>query len=457
MKEPKYYINHKLKPPKSFFDWCYSQIHTYKWSNKQKTILASDRQDCYVVEKRLTKRTNLTFFDKFYSFAIVLVTPKRIEIQSYCFWSKIEDGKQVIESELVNFEQFANNEHVKVSTRREGEYVYGLTPNFCSGGAYSGTRFYHNDAIERIKDTSELRYLSFTQGLTIFELENIYKYRKEIEFLQKINARKLADEVMYPRYVYSSWSCKKNVDMRTINEKWLRKNKPFFKNSDRSFREYELEKRIRERNGKVVPGIEEYLDYRDINKIPKGVGITRFQNWMVKNRVDFNYYLDYLSLLNDLNVALDSENLIIPKDLTKAHDNAVNLLNQMKREVETKEYEGRLKKILNYEATIDNFSFVVPKDLNELIIEGKTLHHCVGGSGYINQHKNGQTTIVFVRRKECLEEPFFTLELKNRQIVQVRGKHNQDPPEEVTEVADKWLEWINSRSKKHKLAKVGAA
>lgn len=443
-KEPKYYIENKLKPPKAFFDWCYSQISTFKWSNKRQTILASDRSDCFVIEKCLTKSTNLTFFHDFRTFAIVLVTSKRIEIQSYGLWSRINEGKQTIECELTNFEQFASGKHIMVTRLDNGRPVFGLTPNKPFGGPYAGTALYPNGWADKVRDISELRYLKI-ERLSPLGIENIYKYRREIEFLQKINANNLANQVMHPGYtnnVYGSW--RKNVDMRTINENWLRKNKQFFKNSDRTFLEYELEKRIKERNGKVVPGIERYLDYRDISKIPRGVGIIRFQNWMIKNKVNFKYYLDYLSLLKDLGIQLD-ENLIIPKDLEKAHDNAVELLNQMQREVNEKMYEKRLKAILKYENIVGDCAFLVPKDLNELVAEGKALHHCVGGSGYIDGHKQGKTTIIFIRQKEAIEKPFYTLELKNESIVQLRGKHNQVAPPEVKEAADSWLGWLKTQ------------
>lgn len=458
-REAKWFIDNKLKPPKSFFDWCYSQIHTFKWSNKQETILASDRTGCHVIEKRLTKRTNLTFFDKFYSYAIILVTSKRIEVQSYGFWSMIEEGKQVIEMDLSNFEQYANDQHIKVTTDGR-DYWFGLTPNHgMMGGPYYGTKLYSNNWEEKVMTVSELRYLEFKRG--IYELENIYKYKKEIEFLQKIHATTLADEVMYPSYQFGGCHIKKNVDMRTINGRWLRKNKSHFKNSTRSFMEFELERRIRERNGKVVPGIEEYLDYRDINKIPKGIGLVRFQNWIIKNKVDFSYYLDYLGMLSDLSIdPTNNENLIIPKDLVKAHDNAVQLLNilfeenrkKIKRR-EEQEYRNAIKSRRKLQTTIDRFAFTVPEKLEDLIKEGKELHHCVGSSAYVEKHRKGQTTILFIRKADELNKPLFTLEYKGGEIIQIRGKHNQSAPQEVWDAAKQWLEWVNNGCKvKQKLA-----
>lgn len=437
-----WYVNHKLKPPKDFFDSCYRKIHTFRWKNKQKTILASDRKGCYVIEKRLTKRTNLTFFDKFYSFAIIMVTAKRIEIQTYCFWSKIEDGKQIIETELTNFEHFSRDRHVKVTTHGGG-YIFGLSKMTDYGGPYTHTMFYNNNWKERIKKISELKYIDYQdKPIEAYDISHFYKYRSEIEFLQKINARVLAHEVMYPTVAYTGWETRKNVDMRTITPKWLKENKSFFKNSDRSFMEYELENRIKNRGGKVVPGVEQYIDYRDIKKIPSCVGLISFQNWVIKNKIDMKFYYDYLGVLKDLNIKVDSKNLAIPKDLTKAHDNAVKLLNQMEREVEDREYKKRLKSILKLEKEVENYAFLVPKELNDLITEGKTLHHCVGGSGYIENHKKGKTTIIFIREKEYAEKSLYTMEYKSGRIIQIRGKHNQNPPEEIKHAAEEWLKAI---------------
>ena len=438
----KWYVDHRLKPPKKFFDWCFSQIPTYRWQNKEETILASDRRGCQVIEKRLTKRTKLEFEEPMRTFAIILVTSKRIEIQSYAFFSKVIDGKQFIEFNLSNLERFADDEIVKVGEWPNG-YFFGLIPNYsCLGGPYEKTVFFDNDWRTAVAEKSELRYLEIYE-LERWDIGHLYRYRREIEFLQKIGAHRLASDV-YHGY---------NVDMRTINQKWLHKYKPFFKNSNRGFLEFELERRLKMRNGKVVPGIEKYLTYRDIKKIPKGIGMVRFQNWVIKNKVNFSYYLDYLDLLKDLGIdPTGDENLIIPKELTVAHDNAVELLNILKEEQQREEtakqeaeYRETLKNRQKLQAEIDGFAFVLPEKLDDLVTEGKTLHHCVGGSGYVKQHKTGQTTIIFVRPAENPDTPFYTMEYQQGEIVQLRGKHNQAPPEEVRAAANHWLAEINRK------------
>lgn len=442
-REPKWYIENKLKPPKAFFDWCYSKIHTYKWSNKSKAISTPERKGCYVIEKRLTKRSRLTFFDKYYSFAIILVTSKRIEIQSYGFWSSFKDGKQTIKMELTNFEQYANDEIVKIGKHYKG-YDFGLVANYSGmGGAYTYTEWYRNNWEERIKKYSELQYIKFKKKIEPWELSHFYNYKFEIEFLQKINAKVLADEVQYPTYASNDgWSYGKNVDMRTITPKWLKENKTQLKNSCHSFMTYELKRRIEIRNGKVVPGIEKYLDYRAINKIPKAVGIISFQNWIIKNKVNLEEYFDYLSLLKDLQIPVNTKNLAMPKDLTAAHDNAVELLNQMEREISERKYAERSKRLKKLEKDIGQYKFLVPKKANDLIVEGKVLSHCVGGSRYVEGHRNGKLTILFIRTKDRPEEPYYTMEYNKRQIIQIRGKHNRDADDQVWNAAKEWLSQV---------------
>lgn len=430
------YINKALKPPKSFFDWCYSHVPVINWRNKERKIINHREHKCEVIEKRLTKNSKLTFEDCFRSFGIKLVTKKRIEIQNYCFWSRYVDGIQEIEMELTNLEVLANDEHVEVG-KWWGRYSFGLAPMVSFGGPYTGTIWYENDWKKKAMEISELKYLDFSNHHRPFSLSHLYKYRREIEFLQKIKAQKMADD-LFSSSIY--------FDMRTFSEKWLRANKSLLKKSTMNFYEFELEQRLRKRGSKPVEGIHQYMKYGDVGIVPKGIGLTKFQNWVIKYKVDMTYYRDYLGMLKDLSInPAGNQNLIIPKDLKIAHDNAVELLNQLNRDIDTRKYEKRLKSILKLETVIGEFAFVVPKKLNELVTEGKKLHHCVGSSSYVDQHKTGKTTIVFVRRANNPSEPYFTLEFKGGRLIQLRGKHNQSAPQEVAKAVDRWVCWVNAK------------
>ena len=152
-------------------------------------------------------------------------------------------------------------------------------------------------------------------------------------------------------------------------------------------------------------------------------------------------------MLNELDIPIDTDNLIMPKDLVKAHDNAVKLLIQHKSEIEQRKFEKRLKSLARYERIIGGFHFRAPTTSGELIQEGKALSHCVGSARYTKDHASGKTTIIFIRKRSEPEKSFYTMEYQSGRIIQIRGKHNQSAPEEVQKAADEWLLKINKNIK----------
>lgn len=61
-------------------------------------------------------------------------------------------------------------------------------------------------------------------NLSRYELSRVYKYRNQIEYLQKINATTLANQVL-----------SYEVDCRVITKNWLKRNKSILKNSNVTF------------------------------------------------------------------------------------------------------------------------------------------------------------------------------------------------------------------------------
>ena len=448
MRDAEFYVNKRLQPPKSFFDWCYSQIPTIIFSNKDK-VISSNRKGCKVIKKRLNKNTRIDFNDCYKCFAITLCTPKRIEIQSYGFYSRYNRGIQNIDCELVNFELFENDEHIQCSQNYfvTGRYQFGLCRQYSMGGAYTGVVMYENDIDNQLKQKSELKYIEWNIPLNIWDIRRFYKYRREIEFLQKINARQIVYELMY-----SPTQC----DMRIMNEKWLRKHKHEIKNSDFGFEKIILDEKIRGRNGKPVPGAEKYISHVNFDKIPSCIGIIHFQNWAIKNQIDFRYYIDYLRLMEQCNVPINDTNAC-PRNLRQAHDHLVDLYNALERERKEQAKRNRDRELKNkfdelvkarqyMEMEINGLKFVLPKKASDIVNEGSALHHCV--STYVDRHASGTITIVFIRNAEAPKKPLYTMEFCKKEIVQIRAKYNQNPPKEVWGAAEIWKKKVlNGRRK----------
>ena len=72
----------------------------------------------------------------------------------------------------------------------------------------------------------------------------------------------------------------------------------------------------------------------------------------------------------------------------------------------------------------------------DLIRESAKLNHCV--KTYADKYANGLTNIFLVRKRENVNEPFYTLELTDNGIKQLRGNNNCKPTNEVVEFINKW-------------------
>lgn len=431
-KKPIDYVNNRLKPPKAFFEWCYKSMRTYVWSNKEQTIVASDRKHFNVIEKRLTKKSRLTFYDRRDYFMIALATSRRIELQTYKVASYFDNGKQRFETELFNLEVFANDQHIKVG-RFYPEYGFGLKQTMGPFSKIYPEVFDKENWTNRLKK-SELRYIRLTDNMWPELLGYVYKRRGKIEFLQKIKANEFAEQLIF-------YDCQ--IDMRKITDTFLRETKSFFRNSNYKYGDYFLKLAIEKRGGKLVPGIENIINASDVELLPDTVGIVKLQNYLLKQTTSFRLYRDYINMLKELDLPLNKSN-VLPKNLTEAHDKAVEALNAIKREVVRSEFEERAQEMQQLETTIGPYAFVLPKNADDLIQEGNALHHCVGGMHYINQYADKKTTIVFVRPKESSDEPKYTAEVKDGKIIQIQGMFNQAPISDELRTAVKlWLKKAN--------------
>ena len=404
---------------------------TYKWTNKQQTIVASERKHYFTEEKRLTKNSRLTFFDRRDHFQIILSTSKRIEIQTYEVLSLLEKGKQHFRVKLVNLEHFSNDKHIKVGAVSDTTYDFRLVQlgNMLSMYAQRPS-LYPNQWKDRLFAVSELRYLTI-DSIYGDEIAFIYKYRQRIEYAQRINAPALAEQII-----------ERKLDMRSITMKWLKRNKVFFRNSQRSYQAYQVKQALESLGTKYIAGVEAFMGADDVQKMPKGVKPITFQNYLMKQKRTIGFYQDYIDMLNEIGIPITPMKRL-PKDLKMAHDKAVDTLNAMKREIVRKEFAKRANEESFLEMTI-----ILPREANDLIEEGKSLKHCVGGSSYINQHADGRTTIVFARKADEPDKPYYTLEYRDSRLIQVSGWDNKKPDEQLRKVVNQWLQIANERTKR---------
>ena len=179
-------------------------------------------------------------------------------------------------------------------------------------------------------------------------------------------------------------------------------------------------------------------------KKPYGITVTKALNYLSRFKGilsnNLTTWADYIHDAEELGFNLSVHNVLYPKNLIEAHAATINVLNAKRIEKETKEMAAltkRLKKQYRFE--FGDLVIKIPESIQEIITEGKVLHHCVGG--YADRHAKGQCIIVFLRKKAELNAPYYTIEIGgkwgNRQhIVQCHGYANEMYNKKPQEIRD---------------------
>jgi hypothetical protein len=146
---------------------------------------------------------------------------------------------------------------------------------------------------------------------------------------------------------------------------------------------------------------------------------------------------------------LKNERILFPKNLYDAHQRTIKLIKMREDKELDKKIMARFKDIQK------RFSFeyqgLMVRPINshkELIAEGKHLQHCV--ASYAKSLAEGKTTILVIRKINRPNTPYYTMEIWNDQIIQVRGLKNCNPNEEVKKLVDSFKAKKLKASKKAK-------
>ena len=148
-------------------------------------------------------------------------------------------------------------------------------------------------------------------------------------------------------------------------------------------------------------------------------------------------YGDYLGMCAGQRYDMKNSFVLYPKDLQEAHDREARRI-RLKADAKTrrafKAVCRKLKGKMDFE--MDGMKVMVPAVPKDLISEGHALHHCVGG--YVGCMAKGECAILFLR--QCAEEgkPFYTIEVRDGRVAQVRGMKNCGPTPEVDQFIRQW-------------------
>lgn len=171
--------------------------------------------------------------------------------------------------------------------------------------------------------------------------------------------------------------------------------------------------------------------------------------WYAEKRMDIVYsktcneilsdWQDYIGECAILDYDLADTSILFPHDLVAAHTRTSGLV-KIKVDAEKaqliKARAQKIDRMLKYEQ--DGLLIRAVSSITELVREGKSLHHCVGG--YAERHAKGATTIMVIRMTTEPNKPFYTLEcnITEKSIVQCRGLRNCSMTEDVKKFVGDW-------------------
>ncbi len=163
-------------------------------------------------------------------------------------------------------------------------------------------------------------------------------------------------------------------------------------------------------------------------------------------------YLDYLQMRAVLEYDLTNSIIQYPRDIEAAHREMVLEVN--KDEVDKRLMEVKIKypnirsnyRVLRNRYFYEDEKMVIrpARSAEEIVMEGRLLHHCVGGDNYLRKHDKGETTILMLRFKNCQDNPYITVEIKETTIQQWYGEHDKKTDQKEMQ---KWLDAYVTRLK----------
>lgn len=207
----------------------------------------------------------------------------------------------------------------------------------------------------------------------------------------------------------------------------------------------------------LLRGVKSYECNLILEEAPRA-DFWRILRYLRKQRADWSTLRDYWNMARAEGRDLEDGLVRWPRDLKASHTRQIRARQEAEARKEAARREAQIAaraplfqaraEELAYLAFAQDGLLIRPCACEEeLIREGKLLHHCV--ASYARDHASGKTAILFIRREAEPDKPFFTLEfdVENLTVRQNRGLRNCARTPEVEAFEKAWLEWVKSKKK----------
>lgn len=189
---------------------------------------------------------------------------------------------------------------------------------------------------------------------------------------------------------------------------------------------------------KAIHYLDKQYEFLRLRRTPTGSKRYRSMQDLVSE------YRDYLEICEKLGYDMKNSFVLRPKDLQKEHDRAARRLKhkadaKMKRDFIA--FYKRIGRLYDFEKR--GMKIIYPNSPSDVVFEGHTLHHCVGS--YTDRVAKHECLILFLRKCSDETKPFYTVEVRDQKVVQVRGMKNCAMTPEVQDFITAWEQQVLSR------------
>lgn len=316
--------------------------------------------------------------------------------------------------------------------------------------------------VEQFQSSLNFRHKYGISGLIKFMAINA-KY-PQVEYLNKLGFHDAVDTKLWGGATYKAldWR-KKNLkgmfNLETADIKLLQ-------GINATLREIATYKRCLKEGWRLKLGeeIREVAEVIDLNGDREILSLMTVKAWyhyrqkMIKQGT-YKYsarsdYKDYLKEMKELNYNISDEYNLFPPNFKKAHEKVSALYrtelkrrSEVENEKKIKEKEKQDEILREYAQELQEYSYEAGELLirpagsfKEFVVEGDLLHHCI--AGYYEDMTKKRNAIFFIRKKSEPDNPYYTLELKDKKVNQCRGLRNCGMTDDVKAFVDKWYKKV---------------
>lgn len=190
---------------------------------------------------------------------------------------------------------------------------------------------------------------------------------------------------------------------------------------------------------------------KDLYRIVKNVCRDFEKLEKYASKVGKENYRDYLEACEYLKLNLADTKVLYPKKFKYWHDFYINQMNANKNNRIDRKISKQAQRYKYILLDLEELILMFPTKTQDFIDEGKSLHHCVGRMSYNEKMANGESLIIFIRKKVEPSKPYVTMEFdpKKNYIKQIYGDHDKPPSTEVkNEIYNNWLPMVKQLKNK---------